>query len=109
MTRSAILPSAFPVCRRVWRPAGAVLVVMPALTCWFSASATVIKVNTLKETAIFDPPGPIYEGNIVGDSGTPGECSLREPIDAANTHIDVFGCPAGTGNDTIELMPGSEG
>jgi CSLREA domain-containing protein len=39
-----------------------------------------------------------------------GGCSLREAVEAANTHVVVDGCPAGAnGIDTIELPPGSYG
>lgn len=95
--------------RRIRRVlAGAVISVLVA-TCWWasSAAATVITVNTTRETAIFNPPGPVYDSVIVGDSGRRGQCSLREAIQAANTHTRVRGCPAGTGDDTIVLMPGT--
>ncbi len=93
---------------RMWRRVAAVVMGVLMSTCWWASSsaATVIKVNTLKETAIFSPSPPVYSSQIVGDSGTPGECSLREAIEAADTHAAVFGCPAGDGNDTIELIPG---
>ena len=46
-------------CGRVWRGAAALIVAALASACWLAASAgaTVIHVNTSKETAIFDRPG----------------------------------------------------
>jgi CSLREA domain-containing protein len=35
-----------------------------------------------------------------------GNCSLREAITAANTDTAVDACPAGSGTDTINLLPG---
>lgn len=39
--------------------------------------------------------------------GGPNECSLREAIQAANTDTPVYGCPAGSGLDTIILPTGT--
>jgi uncharacterized repeat protein (TIGR01451 family) len=82
--------------------------------CWWasSAAATVIHVNTTRETALFSPHGATvnepgaYNATIVGDNSTATECSLRQAINSANTHQAHFGCPAGTGDDTIVLPPG---
>src|SRR3954453_5246614 len=107
MTRAASRCT-IPGRRRLWRAPIAVLVCTVASSCWLtsSAAATVIEVNTLKETAVFDPPGPVYDSKIVGDNGAPGGGCLGEALAPANTDRDVFGCPAGNGNDTIRLMPG---
>jgi uncharacterized repeat protein (TIGR01451 family) len=79
-----------------------------------SAAATVIHVNTTRETAVFAPHVPgspnvpsAYNSTIVGDDSTATECSLRQAINSANTHTAHFGCPAGSGNDTIELPAGT--
>jgi uncharacterized repeat protein (TIGR01451 family)/CSLREA domain-containing protein len=86
-----------------------------ASTFWMvaTAHATVITVDTTAETAVFSnlsPSGqPTYVSTVVGDDGTtmvPGKCSLREAVEAANTHTAVNGCPAGDGHDTIVLMAG---
>ena len=110
-----------PRCGRVWRVAATVLIFMLALTCWLAASAaaTVIKVDTTAESALFDTgtggapepappdgPHPVYSSRIVGLHHS-DKCSLREAVEAANTHQAVGACPAGSGNDTIELMPGT--
>ncbi|MGO9452430.1 MAG: hypothetical protein ACLQDV_15525, partial [Candidatus Binataceae bacterium] len=39
--------------------------------------------------------------NTAADPGSPGVCALRDAITAANTHVAVNGCAAGTGTDTI--------
>ncbi|MFC1464965.1 MAG: choice-of-anchor Q domain-containing protein [Candidatus Brachytrichaceae bacterium NZ_4S206] len=38
---------------------------------------------------------------------TDGDCALREAIQAVNTQAAVDACPAGTGNDTINLPAGT--
>ena len=50
-----------------------------------------------------------HAATIVVDTGadpalsTPGVCSLRQAIQASNTHAPAGGCPAGSGADSIVL------
>ena len=41
--------------------------------------------------------------NSLADPGSPGTCSLRDAITAANTMAATNGCAAGTGDDTIQF------
>ena len=41
------------------------------------------------------------------DPATPGNCSLREAVDAANGDTGVDACPAGAGDDVIRLGTGT--
>src|SRR5580704_34781 len=106
---------------RLWRLVAATVIgaVMSACGWTSSAAATVIKVNTTAESALFDTgpggapepappdgPHPVYASRIV-DLRHSDKCSLREAIEAANTHQPVGACPAGDGNDTIELKAGT--
>lgn len=65
--------------------------------------------------AAFAVPGAARAATITVDTtadqlNNGGGCSLREAVEAANTHAAVDGCPAGdNGIDTIELPPGSYG
>lgn len=46
--------------------------------------------------------------NSLADTGMPSICVLRDAISAANSHLTVQGCGAGSGNDTIRFsLPGS--
>src|SRR5208282_52213 len=55
--------------------------------------------------ALFGPRTPLASGPIIvnttADPGSAGVCALRDAITAANTHVAVNGCAAGTGTDTI--------
>ena len=43
--------------------------------------------------------------NSLADPGQPGICALRDAITAVNTKTATNGCPAGSGNDTINVLP----
>src|SRR5687767_7755100 len=54
----------------------------------------------------FGPTHPAYAATInvttfADNPATPGDCSLREAIEAANTDTAIDACPAGSGADTI--------
>lgn len=52
--------------------------------------------------------GAIITVNTASDElNNDGDCSLREAIQAANTDSVVDACPAGSGDDTLELPPGT--
>ena len=100
-------PAGPKIARRAWSIAGVSAALLGA--AWVlaaSAAASVIRVDTMAETAVFDPPGPVYTSRIVGDNGADDQCSLREAVRAANIDRAVKGCPAGSGADVIELIPG---
>ncbi|MDQ6741189.1 MAG: right-handed parallel beta-helix repeat-containing protein, partial [Actinomycetota bacterium] len=76
-----------------------------------ASAATVINVNEFAESATFsDHKHPPAAGATILDvSNHNGKCSLREAVEAVNTHLAVDGCPAGTGDDRIVLPPGEYG
>lgn len=75
------------------------------------AFGATIKVNETVESATFVHGGTRpadYSDSIKDLSNHDGKCSLREAIEAANTHAPVDGCAAGTGpGDVIELPAGT--
>jgi CSLREA domain-containing protein len=70
-------------------PLSLAMVVAFALALSTPARAAMITVTTLS-----DP------------TGTPGTCSLRDAITAANTMTETNGCTAGSGNDTVRFRVG---
>ena len=98
---------------RSWRLVVASVMGAAMLSGWWASSAAAaapIKVDTTAETAVFNHLGsdglPTYPSEIIGSNPVPGLCSLREAIDAINTHASVAACTY-TGDDTIELMAGT--
>lgn len=51
--------------------------------------------------------GNVINVNVNTDFGDPLGCELRDAIMAANTDSAAGGCPAGTGDDEINVPPGT--
>src|SRR5271155_2620379 len=70
-----------------------------------TAKVVVVGLVAVAGFALFGPRVPLAARPIVvdttADPGSPGICALRDAITAANTHVAVDGCAAGT--DTISF------
>ena len=59
--------------------------------------------SSVAETPINMPTTDIAVTTTTDELNSDGDCSLREAVQAANTHTQVDACPAGNGDDTIIL------
>ncbi|MGO9601836.1 MAG: choice-of-anchor Q domain-containing protein [Candidatus Binataceae bacterium] len=70
-----------------------------------TAKVVVVGLIAAAGVALLGPRVPLAARPIIvnttADPGSPGVCALRDAITAANTHVAVNGCAAGTGTDTI--------